>query len=197
MTDRGEGDVTQLLALWRAGDGDALGRLMPLVYEELRAIAERRLMHERRGHTLQPTALVHEAYLRLVGADLTLEDRAHFLALAARTMRHILVDHARAHGRNKRGGGAVAVTLDELSAAAPQRGEDIIALDEALGQLAAIDERKARVIELHFFGGLTYDETAQALHISPATVDRDLRMARAWLFRALRPPADPPASPDA
>jgi RNA polymerase sigma factor (TIGR02999 family) len=180
------GKVTQLLASWRTGDDTALERLVPLVYDELHALAERHFAAERPGHTLQATALVHEAYLRLVDADLTLDDRAHFLALAARTMRRILVDHARGRRRHKRGGGQVAVTLDEAVAGGSEPNEDVVALDEALQRLAAVDERKARVVELHFFGGLNYDETARALDISPATVDRDLRLAKAWLIRELR-----------
>lgn len=159
---------------------------MAVVYPELRAIAQRQLSGESEGHTLQPTALVHEAYLRLVGAEIAWEDRKHFFAVAARAMRRVLVDHARARRRDKRGGDAVLVTLDDQLAIDDRSGVDLVALDEALDRLAVQDERKARAIELHFFGGLTYEETARALDVSPATVDRDLRMAKAWLLQQLR-----------
>jgi len=178
-------EVTELLLDWRRGDAAALDQLIPMVYDDLRRVAARQLRGERTDHTLQPTALVHEAYGRLVGADITWTDRAHFFAIAARTMRRVLVDHARAHDREKRGGGAVRVTLDENLAVDAGRPEDVLALDAALEQLAEVDPRKAEVVQLHFFGGLTYDQIAEALGISPATVDRDLRMARAWLFRKL------------
>ncbi len=160
---------------------------MPLVYEELRRVAHRRLAGERTGHTLQTTALVHEAYGRLAEADLPWQDRAHFFALAARTMRRILVDYARSRLAEKRGGGAQAVPLDQLTVELSAGGEDaeILALHEALEALERQDPRKARVIEAHIFGGLTYEETAEALGISPATVDRDLRLAKAWLAREL------------
>ncbi len=177
--------VTRLLLDWRSGDQAALDQLVPLVYDELRALAGKRLGRERPDHTLQPTALVHEAYARLVDADVAWQDRAHFVAVAARTMRRILVDHARARMRQKRGGGARAVTMEEGLVAVPETPEALVALDAAMEQLAAVDSRKADVVELHFFGGLTYAETAEALGISAATVDRDLRMAKAWLFREL------------
>jgi RNA polymerase sigma factor (TIGR02999 family) len=182
------GDATEvhlLLREWRAGSADALDRMIPLVYDELRRLARRRLRHERVDHTLQTTALLHEAYVRLAGADVDWEGRVHFLAVAAQTMRRILVDHARARGRGRRGGGAVRVTLDEGLAAAPARGLDVIALDEALGRLAEFDARKAQLVEVHYFGGLTYEEAALALDISPATVHRELRLARAWLYAQL------------
>jgi RNA polymerase sigma factor (TIGR02999 family) len=180
-------EVTVLLRQWGAGDQKALERLMPLVYEELRRVAHRRLAGERTGHTLQTTALVHEAYGRLAEADLPWQDRAHFFALAARTMRRILVDYARSRLAAKRGGGAEAVPLDQLTVELSAGGEDaeILALHEALEALERQDPRKAQVIEAHIFGGLTYDETAAALGISPATVDRDLRLAKAWLAREL------------
>ena len=158
---------------------------MAIVYPQLRAIAQRQLTHESDGHTLQPTALVHEAYLRLIDADIEWEDRKHFFAVAARAMRRVLVDHARARRREKRGGDAVFVTLDD-QLAIDHAGVDLIALDEALDRLAEVDERKARAVELHYFGGLSYDETARALDVSPATIDRDLRMAKAWLVQQLR-----------
>jgi len=180
-------EVTRLLAAWRgSGDEDALDRLIPLVYDELHALAARRLRGERPDHTLQATALVHEAYARLVEGDVRFDDRAHFFALAATAMRRILVDHARHRGRDKRGGGRARVTLNDEIAAAADRPDDILALDEAIERLAEHDERKARVVELHFFGGLTYAEIAAALEVSEATVDRDLRMAKAWLGNELK-----------
>ena len=180
-------EVTTLLRRWSDGDEEALDRLMPLIYDQLRGVAHRRLEGERTGHTLQTTELVHEAYARLADADLRWEDRAHFFALAARTMRRILVDYARSRMAAKRGGGEDPVSLAELSVELPDEGRDadVVALHEALERLEAQDERKARVIEAHVFGGLTYEETATALGISAATVDRDLRMAKAWLAREL------------
>jgi RNA polymerase sigma factor (TIGR02999 family) len=180
------GQVTQLLLEWRSGDDSSFGRLLDVVYPELRAIAQRQLSGESEGHTLQPTALVHEAYLRLVGAEIEWEDRRHFFAVAARAMRRVLVDHARARRREKRGGDAVLVTLDDQLAMGGDTGIDLVALDDALNQLAAQDERKARAVELHFFAGLSYAETARALDVSPATVDRDLRLAKAWLLQRLK-----------
>lgn len=178
-------EVTQLLAAWRGGDESALERLMPLVYQELRHRAEQQLRREGTGHTLQPTALVHEAFLRLVGADVPWRDRAHFFSVAARIIRRVLVDHARGLRRAKRGGTAIRVTLDPDLAAASEPPVDVVALDEALERLAVVDARKARIVELHYFGGLNYEETAAAVGISPATVDRDLRLAKAWLRREL------------
>lgn len=180
-------EVSGLLSRWRAGDQAALQRLLPLIYDELHALARRSMQGERPGHTLQTTALIHEAYLRLCGADVAWDGRVHFLAVAAQTMRRILVDHARARGRSKRGSGAAPITLDDALLVSPERPDELLALDEALVRLAALDARKARAVELHYFGGLTYDETAQALAISPATVDRELRLAKAWLYRELRP----------
>jgi RNA polymerase sigma-70 factor (ECF subfamily) len=175
-------EVTRLLASWRDdGSQGALDELMPLVYDELRRLAGARLRSEPTGHTLQPTALVHEAYARLVQADVPFENRVHFFAVAARMMRRILVDHARKARSEKRGGGMAPVTLDEQIAAADGDQPDVLALDEALERLAALEPRKAQAVELHYFGGLTYQETASALDVSEATVDRDLRMARAWL----------------
>jgi RNA polymerase sigma factor (TIGR02999 family) len=156
-----------------------------MVYDELRRLAARHLGRERTGHTLEPTALVHEAYARLVGGEPRFEDRAHFFAVAARTMRRVLVDHARRRKRAKRGGGRARVTLDEGSISVDPWTQDLLALDEALEVLGTLDERKARVIELHFFGGLTYAETGAALGVSPATVERDLRLAKAWLQERL------------
>ncbi len=180
-------DVTRLLAQWSNGDERALDRLIPFVYDELHAVAHRRLKGEEMGHTLQTTALVHEAYARLIDADVAPRDRAHFFALAARTMRRVLVDYARTRLSNKRGGDAERISLDNVQLAA-QDGDDnldILALHDALEALEQQDERKARVIEAHIFGGLSYAETAQALGISEATVDRELRMAKAWLAREL------------
>lgn len=186
-----DGDVTQLLLAWRDGDDTALNRLMPLVYSELHKIASRHLRNESAGSTFQTTALIHEAYMRLVGADVAWDGRRHFLAIASRTMRRVLVDHARTRKRAKRGGGeAVAVTLSETTPIAADGGVDrfdVIALDDALKRLESIDERKARVVELHYFGGLSYDEVATVIDISPATVHRELRMARAWLLKELSP----------
>ena len=179
------GEVSQLLIAWKNGDAAALQRLMPLVYDELHALASRHLRDERTDHTLQTTALIHEAYLRLVGADVAWEGHGHFLAVAARTMRRILVDHARQRGRAKRSGGQRPITLDEGLAAAPERPPDLLALDEALERLSSLDERRARAVEMHYFGGLTYDETATVLGVSAATVDRELRLAKAWLYREM------------
>jgi RNA polymerase sigma factor (TIGR02999 family) len=177
--------VTRLLLDWRSGNDEALDLLMPVVYDELRSLAEGYLNRERSGHTLQPTALVHEAYVRMVDMDVAWQDRAHFFALSARLMRRILVDHARARASQKRGGGLRPVTLEEGLAATADRPEELIALDDALSRLAELDERKAKVVELHYFGGLSYDETAEVVGISPATVDRDLRFAKSWLLSEL------------
>lgn len=172
--------VTALLKQWSSGDKEALDRLMPLVYDQLRKLASRCLAGERPGHTLRATALVNEAYLRLVDSETGFNDRAHFFAVAARLLRQILVDHARAQHRQKRGGGAQRLTLDEaILVSSDQPG--LLDLDDALRRLAANDKRKSDVVELIYFGGLTYDETAAALGISNATVDRELRMAKAWL----------------
>jgi RNA polymerase sigma factor (TIGR02999 family) len=178
--------VTVLLRAWRHGDQAAFARLTPLVYDELRRRARRYLHGERPDHTLRPTALVHEAYLRLVGLDgVDWQDRNHFFALAARQMRRILVDAARARRYQKRGGGAVNVAFDEALAVSPH-DPDLVALDDALALLARRDERKARVVELRFFGGLTNQEVAVALGISIDTVTRDWQMAKLWLRRELR-----------
>ncbi len=176
--------VTTLLRDWRSGDARALDRLTPLIYDDLRRIAARYLRSERAGHTLQATALVNESFARLSESKLSFQDRAHFFAIAARTMRHILTDYGRARRSQKRGGGIAPVTLHEERVAMPST--DIVDLDEALTRLAEIDERKADVLVLHFFGGMTYEETAEALDISPATVDRDLRLAKAWLANELK-----------
>lgn len=185
MHSRSTGDVTGLLLRWRAGDESALTELMPLVYNELRVLAGRFTQREHEGHTLQATALVHEAYLRLVGMDVQWEGRAHFLALAARLMRRILVDHAREARRSKRGGAGTRVDMDIARVAAPMPDASIVELDEALARLAQLDGRKARAVEMHFFGGLSYDQLAEVLGVSPATVSRDLRLAKAWLRKEL------------
>ena len=176
--------VTQLLRAWGGGDKRALDQLMPLVYDQLRKLAGRCLAAEAPEHTLRATALVNEAYLRLVGSDVSFNDRAHFFAVAARLLRRILVDHARAQGRQKRGAGAEHLTLDEAVLVGGVQPE-LVELDEALERLAEHDKRKSDIVELLFFGGLTYDETAAALNISPATVHRELTMAKAWLYREL------------
>jgi RNA polymerase sigma factor (TIGR02999 family) len=179
-------NITHLLKEWNAGDAQALERLTPLVYEELRQQATRYLRRERPGHTLQTTALIHEAYLRLVDAkDVQWEGRAHFFAIAANLMRRILVDHARRRGADKRGGSQIRLTLDETVAISDGSDVDLLAIDEALERLAAIDPQQARVVELRFFSGLTVDETAAALAVSPKTVKRDWSVARAWLRREI------------
>lgn len=173
--------ATRLLQAWRGGDRAALDRLLPVVYDELAGLAHNALRSERSDHTLQTRALVHEAYIRLVDADIPFQDRAHFMAIAARTMRRILVDYARSRVRQKRGGGAIHIDIDKANLPAPDDGMGILVLHDALEQLASFDSRKAEIVELHFFGGLTYDETAAAVGLSAATVDRELRMAKAWL----------------
>ena len=177
--------VTRLLKQWGSGNKAALDELMPLVYEQLRKLASICLSSERPDHTLRATALVHEAYLRLVNADVAWEDRIHFFAVSAVLLRRILVDHARAHHRQKRGGGVEMISLDEAVMIGPDKAGEIVALDEALQRLAAHDQRKSEIVELLSFGGLTYDEAAAALTISPATVHREFRMAKAWLHREL------------
>jgi RNA polymerase sigma-70 factor, ECF subfamily len=177
---------TELLLAWERGDASAFDRLMPLVEDELRRLARRYMRREPVGHTLQPTALVNEAYLRLVEIKrVHWQNRAHFLAMAARTMRRILVEFARARGRDKRGGGVQKITLDDAMIAATGPGDDLVAVDEALQKLAVDHPRKSQVVELKFFGGLSLDETAEALHISRDTVKRDWRFAKAWLLREL------------
>lgn len=180
-----EGEVTRLLAAVRAGEDRALDRLLSLVYEELRRIAEVQLRRERRGHTLQPTALVHEAYLKLAGGDLAVENRAHFLAIAARAMRQALVDHARRRRRAKRGGGMKRTTLTAGSWSEELDLDELLALDDALSEL---EPRQRRVVECRFFGGMEEQEIAAVLDVSARTVRRDWVKARAWLYRALYPP---------
>jgi len=178
--------ITNLLLAWGEGDEAALQTLMPLVYEELRRVAARHMRHQREGHTLQTTALVNEAYLRLIDASrVQWQNRSHFFAVSAHLMRRILVDFARSRNYQKRGGGAQAVSLDEAMIVAPERGADLLALDEALTRLQALNERQAKVVELRYFAGLSEDETAEALKVSVRTVRRDWNFARAWLHREL------------
>lgn len=182
-------DVTVVLEQMRKGEKGAADKLLPLVYDEFRALARHYLAQERANHTLQPTALVHEAYMKLV--DQTRVDwqgRSHFFAVAAQAMRRILVDHARSRQRDKRGGGRARVVLDEDVALSPQKDEDVLALDEALEKLATLDPRQAKVVELRFFGGMSVEEVAEALNVSKRTVEGDWTFARAWLSRELRDP---------
>lgn len=177
--------VTQLLQQWGSGNKEALDQLMPLVYEQLKRLASSCLRAERPHHTLRATALVHEAYLRLVESDVAFQDRVHFYAVSARILRRILVDYARSQKRQKRGGEFEKIPLDDAVVVGPQADRGIIELDEAMQRLAVQDQRKSDLIELLFFGGLTYDEAAEALKISPATVHRELTLAKAWLHREL------------
>jgi RNA polymerase sigma factor (TIGR02999 family) len=180
------GEITLLLAKLRHGDRDAESKLMPLVYQELRRLARRYMRAERADHTLQPTALVHEAYLSLVGdRDRTWQNRAHFFAMAAQQMRRILVDHARARRAGKRGGDRAKVELDEGAAYSPEKSEEMLALDQALDRLARRDPRQAQAVELRFFGGLSEDEVAEVQGISTRTVKRDWTLARAWLYKEI------------
>jgi len=179
-------NITSLLLDWRNGDQGALDRLMPLVYEELRRMANHYMRNERRGHTLQTSALVNEAYLRLVDHEnIEWQNRAHFFGVAAQAMRRILVDHARTRNYQKRGGGAQQVSLDEAMTLAADRAAELIELDDALRELAKMDERKSRVVELRYFGGLSLEETAEALGVSIPTVTRDWNTAKAWLMREI------------
>jgi RNA polymerase sigma factor (TIGR02999 family) len=179
-------DVTQLLENWSNGDREALERLMPLVYGELHRLAQRYLRRERSDHTLQSTALVHEAYLKMVDQkNVRWQNRAHFFGVAAQSIRHILVDHARSHLAAKRGAGAAKLSLDEAIGVPEKKEVDLLALDQALEGLAALDPQQGRIVELRFFGGLSIEETAEVLHISSATVKRDWVMAKAWLYQSL------------
>lgn len=179
-------DITQLLAAWGTGDKSALDKLLPLVHAELRRIARRQMSQERDGHTLQATALVNEAYLRLAGQEsFEWHSRAHFFAVCAQVMRHVLIDHARAHARDKRGGGAVQVSLEEAAAFAGQQAEHFLALDEALKFLESVDPQKSKIVELRYFGGLSIEETAEVLDVSPRTVRREWQRSKAWLYRLI------------
>ncbi len=179
-------EVTQLLADWGKGDRSALDKLLPLVHSELRRIAQRQMSQERPGHTLQATALVNEAYLKLAGQQgFDWQNRAHFFAVCAQVMRHILIDHARAHARDKRGGGAVKVSLNDALVVVEDQNAHFIALDEALRVLESLDPQKGKIVELRYFGGLSVEETAEVMNISPRTVRREWQRAKAWLYRMM------------
>jgi RNA polymerase sigma factor (TIGR02999 family) len=186
MTTPPPNEVTQLLHEWNQGDEAAPEKLMPLVYAELRRMAHRYMAGQNRGHTLQTTALIHEAYLRLVNqSEKQWQNHSHFFAVAARAMRHILVDYARSKQAEKHGGGAQELSLDEALTVSQERAAEVVALDDALEELAKIDQRKSQIVELRFFGGLSVEETAEVLKISAITVMRDWSMAKAWLHREL------------
>jgi RNA polymerase sigma-70 factor, ECF subfamily len=178
--------VTQLLVLWSEGDQSALEKLTPLIQGELRRLARYYMAGERNDHTLQPTALVNEAYIRLIDWKTThWKNRAHFIGVAAQLMRHILVDFARSHRRAKRGGGAVRLSLDEALVVSPEKTPDLLAIDDALTTLATLDSRQSKVVELHFFGGLSWEEVAEVLKVSVGTVRRDWSLAKIWIYRQL------------
>jgi RNA polymerase sigma factor (TIGR02999 family) len=182
-----QNQVTQLLLDWGNGDKAALDKLVPVVYQELRRLAAYYMRRERPGHTLQTSALVNEAYMRLVDySQMRWQSRAHFFAVAAQAMRRILVEHARKRHFAKRGGGAVKVSFDEAAIVSQEQAADLVALDDALTSLEAMDERKARIVELRYIGGLNIEETAEVLSISPATVQREWRAAKAWLYREIK-----------
>src|SRR3984893_3305840 len=192
MAVEGPSEITEMLTAWGNGDEEALGRLMPVVYPELRRIARQHLGRCRAGHTLESAALANEAYLKLIRAGgIRCENRVHFLALCSQIIRRILVDHARGRGYAKRGGNAMRVPLDDALLGAQARGIEILALDQALESLSKIDGRKGRVVELRYFGGLSVEETAEVLGISPETAKRDWKMAKAWLFGELTAEKDP------
>ena len=187
-------EVTQILHDWSGGDPQAPERLMPFVYDELRRLARAFLSRERGGHTLQSTALVHEAYVRLVDQTrVRWQNRAHFYGIASRMMRRVLVDHARAHVTEKRGGALIHLSLEDVQLPVEQRAAGFLALDEALGRLALLDERKSSVVEMRFFGGMTDKEIAEALGVTTRTVLRDWKMARLWLYRELSPEGREPS----
>ena len=186
MTPSDKQQVTQLLVEWSNGDKTALDKLMPLIDEELRRLAHQYMRRERRGHTLQTTALVNEAYLRLVNRkNVQWQNRAHFFAIAANLMRNILVDHARSHAYVKRGGGARPLALDETLVVSEDRAAEVVALDHALKELTAMDPQQGQIVELRFFGGLTIEETAEVLQLSTATIKREWVTAKAWLYHQL------------
>ena len=186
MTQPPTHEVTQLLIEWSNGDKAALDRLMPLIHEELRRLAHHYMSRERPGHTLQTTALINEAYLRLVNRkNVHWQNRAHFFAIAAQCMRSILVDHARGLAYAKRGGGGTKIPLDDAMAVSREKAAEVVALDEALVTLSELDPKQSRVVELRFFGGLTIEETAEVLDLSPATIKREWMSAKAWLFNQL------------
>ena len=176
---------TQLLQQWSGGNKEALDQLMPVIYDELRRLAGRYLRSERRDHTMRATALVNEAYVRLAGSDMSYNDRIHFYAVAARTLRHILVDYAKTRNREKRGGGLESIPIDDAILVGPEADRGLLELDDALNGLAEQDPGKAKVVELLYFGGLTLEEAAAVLGISRATVHREMKMARAWLHREM------------
>ena len=179
-----ESEVTILLRQMRDGrDSEAVGRLMPLVYQELRRLAGHYMKNERADHTLQPTALVHEAYIKLVNDQFDWQNRAHFIGVAAQAMRRILVDHAREQNASKRGGDQAHINLDDAFVLSPERGSELVALDDALDRLERVDARQSRIVELRFFGGLSVEEIAEVTQLSPRTVKRDWSVARAWLHR--------------
>lgn len=179
-------EVTQLLEDWSNGDKAALDKLTPLVYDELRRLAHHYISRERPNHTLQTTALVNEAYLRLVNQrDVHWQNRVHFFAVSAQVMRHILVDHARGHARTKRGGDFQQISLDQAALMMPERAAELLALDEALNNLEKFDPRKSRIVELRYFGGLSVEETAEALKLAPVTIRREWNVAKAWLYKAV------------
>jgi len=182
-----EEPVTLLLQQWSEGNKEALDRLMPIVYAQLRKLAAHALRRERPNHTLRATELVHEAYLKLIGSETPWQSRAHFYAVAATVLRHILVDHAKSNRRQKRGGDAEKIPLDEAVLVGPEVSWEVVNLDEAMKRLAVSDTRKSQIIELTFFGGMTLEEIAAVLNISDKTVHRELRVAKAWLHRELRP----------
>lgn len=184
LDDQPAQDVTRILEAWSGGDREALDRLIPLVYDELRRLAGRYLRRERSDHTLSPTALVNEAYMRLVTqSDVRWQNRAHFFGVAAQLMRRILVDHARGHLASKRGGGTRRLSLEDVDSKFERPDLDLIALDDALLELAALDPQQSRIVELRFFGGLTIDETSEVVGVSPMTVKREWALAKAWLLR--------------
>jgi RNA polymerase sigma-70 factor (ECF subfamily) len=186
----GPREITKLLEEWRQGNQAALDALLPLVYDELRRLASSHMRHENPGHVLQTTALVHEAYLRLIEQrDVQWQTRAHFFGVAAQVMRHILVDHARSLRRAKRGHGGQSLALEDCAVLSDERADEVLAVNAALENLMALDPRKSRVFEMRYFGGMSVDEAAEALKISPATVARDWRMAKAWLRREIAPMA--------
>jgi RNA polymerase sigma factor (TIGR02999 family) len=186
MNDRADHNVTELLTAWSGGDEAALEKLVPLVYQELHRTAHRFMVRERSGHTLQTTALINEVYTRLVDLQgMSWQNRNHFFGICANLMRRVLTDFARSRRFHKRGGNAIHVAFDEAMFGGLERAAGIVALDDALTALAAIDGRKSRVVELRFFGGLSVEETAQVLNVSPETVMRDWRLAKVWLFREL------------
>jgi RNA polymerase sigma-70 factor, ECF subfamily len=188
--DQSAAEITRLLTEWRAGNAGALEHLVDVLYGELHRIACACMANERTGHSMQPTALVNEAYMRLIGTQrVNWQNRQHFLSVAARQMRRVLVDIARSKGYQKRGGAAVHVTLDEELPVLQEPGRDLVALDDALETLARVDERKARVVEMRFFGGMSVEQTASALDVSVETVMRDWKFTKAWLLRELRRPA--------